>query len=80
MVLTDGRPSDSYTQKANDRHYLIKHLDRVVQQIEKQSDVELVAIGIGHQVSQTYRRSLFVNDLDQLGAIMVNELTGLLAH
>ncbi|MFK7890347.1 MAG: hypothetical protein AB8B63_05990 [Granulosicoccus sp.] len=79
MVLSDGRPSDSYTQRANDSQYLSNHLTHVVRQIEKQNVVEVVAIGLGHDVSQHYRHCVQVDDLEQLATTMFSELGCLLS-
>lgn len=78
IVLTDGRPSDSSTLKANSRNLLTDHLKRVVKQIEKRRTLEVIGIGIGHDVSEFYGQSLRVDDIDQLGSVMLNELMRLL--
>lgn len=80
IVISDGMPSDSYTLKSNHRHYLRDHLDHVVAQIERRSAIELVGIGIGHQLSYHYRRSFNIDDVEQLGPILFSELSRLLRH
>lgn len=75
MVISDGKPSDSFTQKANHKHYLRDHLDHVVAQIELRSSIELIAVGIGHQVSHHYRRSFYLDDVEQLGPLLLREIS-----
>jgi len=78
MVISDGRPSDSSTLKANQKNILIEHLKRVVSRIEKHTSIELIAIGIEHDVSAFYRNAFTVYELDQLGPLLLTELTRLL--
>jgi len=78
IVLTDGRPSDSSTQKANSRSLLTDHLKQVIESIEKYRTPEVIGIGIGHDVSKYYSQSIRVDDIDQLGSVMLIELTRML--
>ena len=78
MVISDGVPADDATLTANSANYLETHLRQVVKSIEMRSDVELLAIGIGHDVSKIYRRSVTIADSEQLGDAMAHELIELL--
>ncbi|MBX2836680.1 MAG: VWA domain-containing protein, partial [Gammaproteobacteria bacterium] len=78
IVLTDGRPSDSSTLKANSRGLLTNHLKQVIKLIEKHRTLEVIGIGIGHDVSVYYDQSIRVDDIGQLGSIMLTELLRLL--
>lgn len=80
LVISDGRPSDSSTLKANHENFLLDHLDYVIRSIEKRAAIELVAIGIGHKVSNHYRRSFMLDDVEQLGPLMLSELSRLLRN
>ena len=80
IVISDGRPSDSSTLKANHKNFLIDHLDQVITMIERRAAIELVAIGVGHQVSDHYRRSFMLDDVEQLGLLMMSELSRLLRY
>lgn len=77
LVVSDGAPVDTSTLSANDGDYLTQHLRDVVEGIEKTRQVELLAIGIGHDVSGIYSHALNVFDARQLGAAMLNELDSL---
>ena len=78
MVVSDGVPADDATLTANPADYLETHLRRVVNSIETRSEVELLAIGIGHDVSKIYQRSVTITDSEQLGDAMAHELIELL--
>jgi cobaltochelatase CobT len=80
MVISDGVPLDEATLSANPGSYLEQHLRNVIRWIEKRSGVELMAIGIGHDVSDFYRRALTIADAEQLGAAMTSQLAELLAR
>jgi cobaltochelatase CobT len=67
MVISDGAPVDDSTLSVNPGNYLEKHLREVIEQIEQRSPIELVAIGIGHDVTRYYRRAVTVVDAEQLG-------------
>ena len=77
MVISDGSPVDDSTQSANAALYLDKHLRQVIAEIEDRSPVELLAIGIGHDVTRYYRRAVTIMDAEQLGGTMVEQLAGL---
>jgi cobaltochelatase CobT len=77
MVISDGAPVDDSTLSVNSAGYLEQHLRKVIDWIEKQSPVQLVAIGIGHDVTRYYRRAVTIMDAEQLGGTMVEQLAGL---
>ena len=77
MVISDGAPVDDSTLSVNPGNYLEKHLRQVIGDIERRSPVELVAIGIGHDVTSYYRRAVTINDVEQLGGAMVEKLAEL---
>lgn len=77
MVISDGAPVDDSTSSANGGAYLERHLREVISYIETASPVELLAIGIGHDVTRFYRRALTITDEEQLGSAMVEELARL---
>jgi cobaltochelatase CobT len=74
MVISDGAPIDDSTISANDRSFLDRHLRSVIAAIEAYSPIELVAIGIGHDVTRYYRRSITIASPEELGAAMVEHL------
>ena len=74
MVISDGAPVDDSTISANDRTFLDNHLRAVISALEAYSPVELVAIGIGHDVTRYYRRSITIAGPEDLGAAMVEQL------
>lgn len=74
MVISDGAPVDDSTLSVNTNSYLEEHLQSVVDWIENIKMVELIAIGIGHDVTKTYARSVTIADADQLGPTMMHEL------
>ena len=77
MVISDGAPVDDSTLSVNSGHYLERHLRQVIQQIETLSPVELVAIGIGHDVTRYYKRAVTLVDAEQLGGAIVENLAAL---
>ncbi|MEY4953061.1 MAG: cobaltochelatase subunit CobT [Pseudomonadota bacterium] len=77
MVISDGAPVDDSTLSVNNAGYLELHLRKVIDWIEKQSPVQLVAIGIGHDVTRYYRRAVTIMDVEQLGGTMIEQLAGL---
>ena len=77
MVISDGAPVDDSTLSVNSAGYLESHLRNVIGWIEKQSPVQLVAIGIGHDVTRYYRRAVTIMDVEQLGGTMIEQLAGL---
>ena len=74
MVISDGAPVDDSTASANGGNYLEKHLRQVIESIERKSPVELIAIGIGHDVTRYYERAVTIMDADQLAGAMVDQL------
>jgi cobaltochelatase CobT len=79
MVISDGAPVDDSTLSVNAGNYLDKHLRQVIAEIEGKSPVELVAIGIGHDVTRYYRRAVTILDAEQLGGAMTDQLIDLFA-
>lgn len=77
MVISDGAPVDDTTSSANGGAYLERHLRDVIGQIEIRSPIELLAIGIGHDVTRYYRRAVTIVDVEQLGGAMVDKLAEL---
>lgn len=77
MVISDGAPVDDSTLSANAGNYLEQHLREVIDWIELRSPVELLAIGIGHDVTRYYRRAVTISDPEQLGGVMLSELSSL---
>ena len=77
MVISDGSPVDDSTQSANAALYLDKHLRQVIAEIETASPVELLAIGIGHDVTRWYSRALTISDVEQLAGAMTEKLAEL---
>ena len=78
MVISDGAPFDDATLVANDERYLDRHLRLVIDWIERRSPIQLMAIGIGHNVTNYYRLACTVSEPDDLGETMVGQLTALL--
>ena len=77
MMISDGAPIDDSTLSTNPGRFLEKHLRHVIAQIERQDDVELVAIGIGHDVRQYYSRATTIHDVAQLADVMTSQLVEL---
>ena len=77
MVISDGAPVDDSTLSVNNGSYLERHLRQVIGWIEGRSPVELVAIGIGHDVTRYYERAVTIMDVDQLAGTMIEQLAGL---
>jgi cobaltochelatase CobT len=77
MVISDGAPVDDSTLSVNSGTYLERHLRQVIGWIETRSPVELIAIGIGHDVTRYYRRAVTIMDAEQLGGAMVDQLAQL---
>ena len=77
MVISDGAPVDDSTLSVNNGHYLERHLRTVIADIENRSPVELIAIGIGHDVTRYYRRAVTIVDVEQLGGAMTENLAQL---
>jgi cobaltochelatase CobT len=77
MVISDGAPVDDSTLSVNPGNYLEKHLREVIRDIESRDLVELIAIGIGHDVTRYYRRAVTIVDADELGGTMMQKLAEL---
>jgi cobaltochelatase CobT len=77
MMISDGAPVDDSTLSVNAGNYLEKHLRAVIAEIEERSPVELIAIGIGHDVTRYYRRAVTIVDAEELAGAMVNQLAAL---
>ncbi|HEV2574429.1 MAG TPA: cobaltochelatase subunit CobT [Beijerinckiaceae bacterium] len=77
MVISDGAPVDDSTLSVNPGNYLEKHLRWVIDEIENRSPVELIAIGIGHDVTRYYRRAVTIVDAEELGGAMTEKLAEL---
>ena len=79
MVISDGAPVDDSTLSSNSSDYLETNLKTVVKWIEKNSNLELLAIGIGHDVTRYYSKAIKIADVQDLGDVMINQLTDLFA-
>ena len=77
MVISDGAPVDDSTLSVNSGDFLEKHLKKMVKFIETKSDVEILAIGIGHDVSRYYNKAIKITDVNELGDVMISQLSGL---
>ena len=77
MVISDGAPVDDSTLSVNSGDFLEKHLKKTVKFIEEKSDIEILAIGIGHDVSRYYSKAIKITDVQELGDVMISELSGL---
>jgi cobaltochelatase CobT len=77
MVISDGAPVDDSTLSVNAGNYLDKHLKWAIEEIETRSPVELLAIGIGHDVTRHYRRAVTIVDAEELGGAMTEKLAEL---
>ena len=77
MVISDGAPVDDSTLSVNPGNYLEKHLREVIHDIERLGEVELTAIGIGHDVTRYYHRAVTIVDAEQLGGVMLERLAEL---
>ena len=77
MIISDGAPVDDSTLSVNSGDYLEKHLKKVVKFVENKKDVEILAIGIGHDVSRYYNKAIKITDVQELGDVMIGELSNL---
>ncbi|MDC0044890.1 cobalamin biosynthesis protein CobT [Pelagibacteraceae bacterium] len=75
IIISDGAPVDDSTLSVNPGNYLEKNLRDEINQIEKNSEIELIAIGIGHDVSRYYTKAVTIMDVDQLGEVLLNQLS-----
>ena len=80
MIISDGAPVDDSTLSVNSGDYLEKHLKQTVKWIEESSNVEILAVGIGHDVTRYYKRAIKITDVQELGDVMVNQLTKLFSE
>jgi cobaltochelatase CobT len=77
IVISDGAPVDDSTLSANNEEYLDNHLKKVIFEIENDSSVELQAVGIGHDVTKYYKNAITINRAEELGEVLLDELTKL---
>jgi len=77
MVISDGAPVDDSTLSVNSGDFLEKHLKKMVKFIENKSEVEILAIGIGHDVSRYYEKAIKITDVHELGDVMISQLSSL---
>ena len=77
MVISDGAPVDDSTLSVNSGDFLEKNLKKMVKFIETKNDVEILAIGIGHDVSRYYNKAIKITDVHELGDVMISQLSGL---
>ncbi|MCB1507819.1 MAG: cobaltochelatase subunit CobT, partial [Hyphomicrobiaceae bacterium] len=77
MVISDGAPVDDSTLSVNSGTYLERHLRHVIAEIENRSTAELIAIGIGHDVTRYYRRAVTIIDAEELAGAMTDQLAAL---
>ena len=77
MVISDGAPVDDSTLSVNSGDFLEKHLKKFVKFIESKSEIEILAIGIGHDVSRYYNKAIKITDVHELGDVMIDQLSGL---
>ena len=77
MVISDGAPVDDSTLSVNSGDFLEKHLKKVVKFIEDKTETEILAIGIGHDVSRYYSRAIKITDVNELGDVMISQLSSL---
>ena len=77
MVISDGAPVDDSTLSVNSGDFLEKHLKKIVKYIEEKTETEILAIGIGHDVSRYYDRAIKITDVNELGDVMISQLSTL---
>ena len=77
MVISDGAPVDDSTLSVNSGDYLEKHLKKMVKFIENKTEIEVLAIGIGHDVSRYYDKAIKITDVNELGDVMISQLSSL---
>ena len=77
MVISDGAPVDDSTLSVNSGDFLEKHLKKMVKFIETKTDIEILAIGIGHDVSRYYNRAIKITDVNDLGDVMISQLSSM---
>ena len=77
MVISDGAPVDDSTLSINSGDFLEKHLKKIVKYIEDKTETEILAIGIGHDVSRYYNKAIKITDVNELGDVMISQLSSL---
>ncbi len=77
MVISDGAPVDDSTLSVNSGDFLEKHLKKIVKFVENKTDIEVLAIGIGHDVSRYYNKAIKITDVNELGDVMISQLSWL---
>ena len=77
MVISDGAPVDDSTLSVNSGDFLEKHLKKLVKFIEEKTEIEVLAIGIGHDVSRYYNKAIKITDVNELGDVMISQLSSL---
>ena len=77
VVISDGAPVDDSTLSVNQGNYLENHLRQSISSVESNTDIDLVAIGIGHDVSRYYKNAVTIMDVDQLGEVLLNQLSNI---
>ncbi len=77
MVISDGAPVDDSTLSVNSGDYLEKHLKKMVKFIENKTEIEILAVGIGHDVSRYYDKAIKITDVNELGDVMISQLSSL---
>ena len=77
MVISDGAPVDDSTLSVNSGDFLEKHLKKIVKFIENKTEIEILAIGIGHDVSRYYDKAIKITDVNELGDVMISQLSTL---
>ena len=77
MVISDGAPVDDSTLSTNSTNYLDTHLRDVIKKVETASETELIAIGIGHDVTRYYKKAVTIHRAEELGGAMLDQLTSL---
>ena len=77
MVISDGAPVDDSTLSVNPPNYLERHLRNVITMIERRNQIELLAIGIGHDVTRYYERAVTITDVEQLAGAITEQLAAL---
>jgi len=80
IIISDGAPVDDSTLSVNPGNYLEKNLREVIKKIQDKNEIELIAIGIGHDVSRYYSKAITIMDVDQLGEVLLNELSEIFAN
>ena len=80
MIISDGAPVDDSTLSVNSGDYLEKHLKQTVKWIEENSSIEVLAVGIGHDVTRYYKKAIKIADVQELGDVMINQLTKLFSE